>query len=54
MTLPVTIAAARKIERLPEKIDDTRIWGGLQPPRTTGSYAYEHSDLRDLWYRTGP
>ena len=42
MTLPVTIAAVRKIEMSPEKIDDARIWGRLQPPppRLSGSYAY--------------
>ena len=32
--------SARKIETSPEKIDDARIWGGLQPPSPPGSYAY--------------
>ena len=40
MTLLVTIAAARKMEMSPEKIDDARIWGELQLPYPPGSYAY--------------
>ena len=32
MILPMAIAAARKMKMSPEKIDDTRLRGGLQPP----------------------
>ena len=31
---------ARKMEMSPGKIDNTRLWGGMQPPSSPGSYAY--------------
>ena len=32
MTLPMTIAAARKMEMSPEKVGDALIWGGSTGP----------------------